>query len=106
MEIDRELEDILPGTDGFIGLYIRARNTEQNREVHNAFREFCNIECDSHYTIGLRKLLEVYQQTLKEEGLWHAVLEAREQIEELNKRVQELESKAKEPVKEDDDGTF
>lgn len=74
------------GTPGFIRFTIRAQDNESNRKVHEAFKTFCELECDNNYTFGIRKLLEEYEADAKFEALW-------EQMSMLQARVDELENK-------------
>jgi len=100
MEMDTDLEKGLRAlpTEGFIRFSIKARDTDENTQVHTAFKEFCKMECDDNYTIGLRKLLEFYEQ--------HAILDLiSNRIQELELRVQRLEAPNKE-VKKDESEMF
>jgi hypothetical protein len=57
--VDMELEDMQKfGVSGFIRFGVKAVDNELNREVHEAFRSFCRIECENDYTQGLKLLLE------------------------------------------------
>jgi hypothetical protein len=88
-EID--LRDI---AKGFIRFSIKAEDTEQNQNVHNDFKEFCRLETDNNYTLGLRKLLESYSGDTKFEILY-------QEIQSLKNDIEVLKSKPKED-KEDE----
>jgi hypothetical protein len=85
--IESSLRDL--GVDGFIRFSIKAHNTEENMAVHNAFREFCKVETDNNYTLGIKKLLENYSQDTKFDILY-------EMIQELEMKVDDKKSKEKE----------
>ena len=80
------------GIPGFVRFTVRATDNESNRHIHDAFKKFCELECDNNYTFGLRKLLEEYEEDAKIEMLW-------EQISLLQARVSELEDKTAKPQK-------
>lgn len=67
---DIDLRDI---AKGYIRFSIRADDTIENKQVHEAFKEFCKVETDNNYTLGIRKLLEYYQEDYKTEML-HAMI--------------------------------
>ena len=85
--------------NGFIRFSIKADDTEENQKVHEAFKEFCKIECDNNYTLGLRKLLEYIEEDAK-----YASMQMN--IESINSRVSDIETKISQPKeeKEKEDG--
>jgi hypothetical protein len=68
---------------GFIRFSIKAKDTEENNRVHNMFREFCKVEVDDNYTLGLKKLLEYYAEDYKFESLHLMIEELKAEIDEL-----------------------
>lgn len=80
------------GVTGFIRFTIRAQDNEANRKVHEAFKAFCEAECDNNYTFGIRRLLEEYESDAKFEALW-------EHMSQLQVRIDELENKIAQPKK-------
>ena len=76
----------------FIRFSIKADDTEENQKVHDAFKEFCKVECDDNYTQGLRKLLEYYQEDFKFTSIW-------DRIGMLSGEVEQLKIKLAEPQK-------
>lgn len=86
------LRDI--GVNGFVRFTIRAQDNESNRATHEAFKRFCELECDNNYTFGIRRLLEEYESDAKIEMLW-------EQISALQQRVNEIEDKIAAPKKKE-----
>ena len=77
-KIKKGFEDI--GVEPFIRFSIKAVDTEENNAVHNSFREFCKVECDNSYTLGLRKLLEYYQHDFKIEMMWEAIKDVQNKV--------------------------
>lgn len=89
------------GVPGYIWLKMKAEDTEQNRAIHDAFREMANVECKDDYTLALGKLLEYYEMDAKVQLLYHEIESLRSEFIEY-KKAQEESSKT--PV--DDGGTF
>ena len=79
---------------GYIRFSIKANDTKENEQVHEAFKEFCKVECDNNYTQGVKKLLENYDIDYKYESLF-------EMCQELKERLNKIEAKAKEPKEEE-----
>jgi len=90
---DLNLRGIAPG---FIGFSIKARDTESNQAVHDAFREFCKVETDKNYTLGIAKLLEYYQGDYKYEMIHDALKEVRVLIDDLRESVVAVSAKPEE----------
>ena len=65
-------------------------------QVHSAFKEFCRVETDNNYTLGLRKLMEYYQGDFKIEMLYDKLNELNTVLEEVKGSVVELQKKPKE----------
>lgn len=63
------------GVEGTVRFSIKANDTEENQAVHTGFKEFCKIECDNNYTLGLKRLLEHYEHQTHIEALWSKIAE-------------------------------
>lgn len=97
---DMNLQDL--NVPGFIRFSIKAKDTVENHSVHTSFKDFCRVETDDNYTLGLRKLLEYYQGDFKYEVL-------HQEIEDLKLELIQLKEKLDKPsVNESDnkDGVF
>jgi hypothetical protein len=90
-DLDKGIREI---SSGFVRFSIKADDTEENQKVHDAFKEFCKIECDNNYTLGLRKLLEYIEEDSKFASM-HL------NIEYLASRLAEIESKLDKPKEEE-----
>lgn len=88
---------------GYIRFSIKAEDNEQNQKVHAAFKEFCSAECDNNYTLGIRKLLEAYEEDAHFAMLWEEFSFLKSTIEGLNARLSVLEGSGK---KKDDGAMF
>lgn len=88
---------------GFTRFSVKADDTKENQQVHDAFKEYCRIECDNNYTQGLRKLLEYYQGDFKYEALWDKVVGIEGVNQELQQQINELKAA---PEQEKDGGVF
>lgn len=100
VDFNKEMRSI-PADEKFIRFSIKANDTEENQKIHDAFREFCRVECDDNYTFGLRRLLENYQDDAKFEALWDKYMYLEAELSELKRKLEEPEK----PV-EDDGGVF
>lgn len=79
---------------GFVRFSIRAEDTEENKAVHLAFKDFCRAECDNNYTIGLRVLLQYYERDFKFEMLWDKIAALEEKLLKMEeKKVEKSEEK-------------
>jgi hypothetical protein len=94
---DVSLRDI---ADGYTRFSIKAEDTEENTKTHEAFKEFCKIETNNDYTLGLRKLLEFYESDFKYELLYERLDEQSVALANLQGSVNEL---VQSPRKEEDD---
>ena len=94
------LRDLAEGT---IGFNIKAKDTEQNQAIHDAFREFCKIESDNNYTLGISKLLEYYQSDFKYEMLYESLNELKVLVDDLKSSVVTLQQKPKSEDNEEGD---
>jgi len=92
--------------EGKTGFTIRADDTKENKEVHAAFKEFCRIESDNSYTLGLRKLLEYYQGDFKLEMLHNVQQEQAVSLADLKGSIIELSKKKEATHVEDDNDAF
>ena len=82
--------------EGFTGFSIKAKDTEANRAIHDAFREFCEVEANKDYTIGLKLLLEAIRQDYKYEVMF-------DRLVHIEQKLKEMEVKP-EPKKEQKEG--
>ena len=78
--------------EGTIRFSIKTFDTEENEAIHSGFKEFCKIECDNNYTLGLKRLLEHYEHQNHIEALWSSIAELDAKIEN-NKPKEEEEKK-------------
>jgi hypothetical protein len=85
------------------GFTIRADDTQENKNVHKAFKDFCKAETDNNYTLGLRKLLEYYQGDFKLELLHGELATQSSALADLRGSVIELSKKATQHPQEDED---
>ena len=69
--------------DGMIRFSIKANNSEENENIHTAFKAFCKAECDDNYTLGLKRLLENYETDYKYEMLFNEIMEVKADLAEL-----------------------
>jgi hypothetical protein len=63
---------------GFIRFSIKANDTDENQRVHEAFKEFCNVECDGNYTQGLKILLKNYENDYRFDSLYELITHVRD----------------------------
>lgn len=90
--------------DGTIRFTIKTKDTLENMQIHAAFKDFCRVETDNNYTLGLRKLIEYYQSDAKIEMIYHNIQELNVALHDLKSSVVALQSKPKEEP--EDDGAF
>ena len=90
--------------EGFIWLHVRATNTKNNAEIHDAFRAFAKAECDDNYTIALKTLMGGFDSDDKYLALEKELQDLKSEHIQLKIRVKELEEKGHES--KEDDGTF
>lgn len=89
--MDRAVADGLRasfGEEGIIRFSIRAKNTEQNAQIHAAFREFCKNETNDDYTLGLKVLLQYYQDDYKYATLRDLIMTLKMEIDELRAKIE------------------
>lgn len=98
---EMNLRDI---AQGYIRFSIKAEDTLENMQVHAAFKEFCRVETDNNYTLGVRKLMEYYQGDFKIELLYNKLEELNAMLADLRGSVVELQKKPKED--EEDSSNF
>jgi len=75
--------------DGVIRFSIKANNSPENESIHNAFKEFCKVECDDNYTMGIKRLLEAYESDFKYEMLYNELMELKADLAELKSAPKE-----------------
>lgn len=81
----RELRK-LPVEEGFIRFSIKAKDTDENKRIHEMFREFCKSEADDNYTLGLKILIEYFSQDFKFESLHLMIEELRSEIDAMKEK--------------------
>lgn len=87
----REMKQL--GAEGYIRFSIKADDTTANQHVHDAFREFCKVECSNDYTLGLKTLLEYYQADAKFSSLYDHIQEIRAELAEVKDKISTKETK-------------
>jgi len=105
VEIDTKNISVRDISDGYTTLFIKSKDTVENEATLISFREFCKIETDNHYTLGLRKLLEYYQGDYKTELIYDEMLELKTVIADLKASIIEI-NKPKEEEKSEDSDLF
>ncbi len=90
--------------EGFIWLHVRSTNTKNNAEIHEQFRAFAKSECDDNYTIAIKTLMGGYNVSTKCAELESALLEVKDELEQLKIKIKQLEDRSAEP--QEDSGTF
>lgn len=89
---------------GIVRFSIKADDTPENTQVHDAFKDFCRVETDNNYTQGLRKLLEYYQSDFKYELITNKLVQLDTLLSELKGSIVELAEKPK--IEEDEESSF
>lgn len=92
--------------DGFIGFNIKAKNTEDNQETHDGFKQFAKNECGDDYTLALKTLLVYYQEEAKFEAIWEVVKQQQYRIDELSQKIEDQAHKAKKDIGDEENATF
>ncbi len=87
----RELKDVVE--KGYVRFSIKADDTESNEAVHDGFKEFCKLECDNNYTVGLKTLLNYYQADYKYETLYGLYQEVKGELNELKAKLEKPKKK-------------
>ena len=107
MMVDKNVNLRKLSDDGYIGLTIRAWDTEYNESIHKAFRDFCKEEYRNDYTLGLKSLIESYNMSHQFGGLWKAIndIDSRLAIIEDSLSEDSYEEPAS-AISEEDDGVF
>lgn len=91
--VDRQQADTVRavlGEEGTVRFGIKAKNTPENIAIHEAFKSFCEKECNNDYTLGLKYLLESMQTDFKYESLSERLMYIREELDELKTKVDAL----------------
>ena len=83
------------GVNGHVGFSVKAKDTDHNRSIVEAFLNFAKTECADNYTLAIKRLLESYQNDYKHELLY-------DEIERLKKELRE----SKKENKDDEDEVF
>lgn len=103
VETDVRKVDIKDFWEGKTGFTIRADDTEENRKVHTAFKEYCKVETDNSYTQGLRKLLEYYMGDYKIGMIYSEIQNQNIALNDLKGSIIELSNKTKRKEEDDED---
>lgn len=78
---------------GFIRFSIKANDTNENQAIHDGFKKFCEVETDSNYTQGLKRLLEHIEMDYKYEALYDKIASQASDIVELKQEIKKLKEK-------------
>ncbi len=92
------------GDDGSIRFGIKTKNTPENIAIHDAFKKFCEQECNNDYTLGLKFLLDAIASDYKYESLSERINYLKVELDELKIKVQDMSVKSSTPV--DSDSAF
>jgi hypothetical protein len=87
--------------DGTIRFGIKAPDTLENLQIHNAFKNYCKIETDNNYTQGLKRLMEYYQGDFKYEMIFEKLEAQSIALENLKASIVEMNKKPKSEADED-----
>ncbi len=90
--VDEGIRSLAPG---FIRFSIKARDTEDNLNIHDSFREFCDMECDSNYTQGLKILLKNYDNDYRFDTLYELYQTIKMELEEIKVKLEQPKKKEK-----------
>lgn len=82
------------GWNGHIGFSIKAKDTEQNQEVHKAFQDFSKMEAKNDHTLALRLLLSYWQDGAKIDAIW-------DYLKMLESRLAKLEELANQEINDE-----
>jgi hypothetical protein len=69
--------------EGYIGFNVKAKDSEENRVVHNSFRRFCKERSGNNYTKGIKLLMELSEFDFKYEMLYNEVHRLTIEIEQM-----------------------
>jgi hypothetical protein len=96
--METDLNEGLRGmnVEGSIKFSIKARDTEENERVHNAFKEFAKQEWDDNYTLALKDLLQTKEADYKYEAMW-------EHINHLGRELHQMKETKEEPKEKDEE---
>lgn len=90
--------------DGYIGFNIKAKDTEENREIHNTFRLFCQKNEGNNYTKGIGTLLELSQFDFKYEMLYNEIHRLNVEVLQLKAEMEYLAAKDEKKAEPKEDG--
>lgn len=93
------------GWNGYIGFSIKAKDTEDNNAVHNAFLEFSKMEAKNDHTLALRLLLGNWQDSGRLDAVWDYMRMLEEKVIHLTQKVDNL-YKEETKSEKDDEGMF
>lgn len=89
--------------EGYVGFNVKAKDTDENKNIHSSFRDFANKECEGNYTLALKQLLSLIESDYKYQSLFELILDMQDRIDVLELKLNEKKTK-KDEVK--DNGTF
>lgn len=58
-------------------------------KIHQEFSEFCKVEANDNYPMGLKLLLDAKNSNIKEALLFEQYMELKVRVEELEKQLQQ-----------------
>lgn len=87
--------------EGYIRFSIKAKDTEDNKAIHDGFKAYCEAECDNNYTQGIRNLLKNYENDFKFQALYELAEYLKTEVAILKREIEELKKK---PQVEEDKG--
>lgn len=83
------------GDDGTIRFGIKTKNTPENLAIHDAFKKFCEQECNNDYTLGLKFLLDAIASDYKYESLSERINYLKAELDDLKIKLENLSVKPK-----------
>ena len=90
MDIREELNGL--SNAGYIHFNIKYNNTEENRAVHDTFKDFAKTTTDNHYLLALKALLENYADDFRYESLWDKISRVEAELVNLKEMKEKKES--------------
>ena len=86
--------------EGFTGFTVKAKDTDENVDIHKQFKDFATQECQGNYTLALKQLLSVIDSDYKYQSLFELILDMQDRIDVLELKLNEKKDEVKE------NGTF
>jgi len=85
IDVHKGMRDL---ADGYIRFRIKAKDTENNQRIHDAFKEFCKVECDNDYTLGLKILLKNYENDYRFDSLHELYELLKDDVEQIKQKIE------------------